>query len=102
VSNQSTQVNSFEMTDEMWARITPLLPLHKKKIKKGRPRLDDRLAMTAIFYKLHHDCSWKALPVGMGAGSTIYDRYKEWLGAGVFDKLRQAGVLSIDQEEEPA
>ncbi len=92
---------SFEIADEVWAKITPLLPRPRKKIKKGRPRMNDRQAMAAILYKLRTDCSWKILPPGLGAGSTVYDRFREWQAAGVFDKLQQAGILQLNQEVSP-
>ena len=97
----SLRVESFEIADEVWAKIAPLLPPSRKKIKKGRPRMNDRQAMTAILYKLQTDCSWKILPPSLGAGSTIYDRYREWQAAGVFDKLQQAGILQFNQEVSP-
>ncbi len=95
------QAESFGIADEIWAKIAPLLPLPRKKIKKGRPRMSDRQAMAAILYKLRTDCSWKILPPGLGAGSTIYDRYREWQTAGVFDKLQQAGILQVNEEVSP-
>ena len=60
--------------------------------------MDDRQAMSAIWRKLHTGCSWKALPRDLGAGSTVYDRFQEWRSAGVFDRLRLAGILQDDQE----
>jgi transposase len=95
------QAESFEIADEVWAKIEPLLPRPRKKIKKGRPRMSDRQAMTAIIYKLRTDCSWKILPPGLGAGSTIYDRFREWQAAGVFEKLLQVGILQSNQEVSP-
>ncbi len=92
------RAGSFDIADEVWARIEPLIPPPRKKIKKGRPRMSDRQAMAAILYKLRTDCSWKILPPGLGAGSTIYDRYREWQAAGVFMKLQQAGILQFDEE----
>ncbi len=97
----SLPAESFEIADEVWARIIPFLPLPRKKIKKGRPRMEDRKAMTAILYKLRTDCSWKILPPCLGAGSTIYDRFREWQAAGVFEKLRSAGILEFDLEVTP-
>ncbi len=91
----------YEIADEAWAKIAPLLPRPRKKIKKGRPRMNDRQAMAAILYKLRTDCSWKILPAGLGAGSTVYDRFREWQAAGVFDKLQQAGILQLNQEVSP-
>jgi len=98
VPAQPTHVGAFEISDEAWAKIAPLLPRPKRKNKKGRPRMDDRQAMTAIWHKLRTGCSWKALPRDLGAGSTVYDRFQEWRSAGVFDRLRRAGVLQPDQE----
>ena len=97
MSAQPPDIGAFEIPDDVWAKIAPLLPLPKRKDKKGRPRMDDRRAMAAILYKLHTSCSWKALPRDLGAGSTIYDRFREWRGAGVFDQLRQAGLLEYDE-----
>jgi transposase len=44
--------SSYEIPDKLWNRIVLLLlPKTKrnKKKKSGRPRMDDRKAMTAIF-----------------------------------------------------
>ena len=41
----------------------------KKKKKAGRPRMDDRKAMSAIFYVLRTGCQWNALPRSLGASS---------------------------------
>jgi transposase len=53
--------------DVLWNRIiVPLLPSRKRKRKKkkaGRPRMNDRKAMSAtIFYVLCTGCQWNALP----------------------------------------
>ncbi len=95
------QAESIGIADEVWAKIEPMLPRPRKKIKKGRPRMSDRQAMTAILYKLRTDCSWKILPPSLGAGSTIYDRFREWQAAGVFEKLQQAGILEVNVEVIP-
>ncbi len=95
------QAESIDIADDVWAKIESMLPRPRKKIKKGRPRMSDRQAMTAILYKLRTDCSWKILPPSLGAGSTIYDRFREWQAAGVFEKLQQAGILVMNEEATP-
>jgi predicted ATPase/transposase/DNA-binding XRE family transcriptional regulator len=80
------------ISDAQWQRIAAELPPTPKQ-HTGRPRLDDRRAMTAIFYALETGCSWKALPRGLGAPSTIHDRFCAWRAAGVFERLWQAGLL---------
>jgi len=65
----------YQLPDELWEHIKPLLPPPKPKKKAGRPRMDDRKAMTAIFYILRTGCQWKALPRSLGAPSTVHDRF---------------------------
>lgn len=89
----------YQIPDEMWERIAPLLPRPKPKKKPGRPRMDDRRAMTAIFYVLRTGCQWKALPRSLGAASTVHDRFQQWQEAGVFARMWQAGVMEYDTKK---
>jgi len=84
-----------EISDDVWARIAPILPPLRRKNRKGRPRMNDRQAMVAIWYKLHTGCSWKALPRELGAAA-LFMTVSEWQAAGVFDQLLQAGILEYD------
>jgi transposase len=42
--------HDYEISDDFWKKIEPLLPLPKPKKKSERPRKDDRKIMSAIFY----------------------------------------------------
>ena len=71
--------SSYEIPEELWNQISTLVhkPRRRKK-KTGRPRMDDRKAMTAIFYIVRTGCQWKALPQrSLGASSTVHDRFQE-------------------------
>jgi putative transposase len=59
--------------------------------------MDDRKAMTAIFYLLRTGCQWSALPKSLGAKSTVYDRFQFWIETDVFLNLWKASLLSYDQ-----
>jgi putative transposase len=91
--------SAYEIPDVLWDKIVLLLPLYKRKKKKkaGRPRMNDRKAMSAIFYVLRTGCQWNALPRSLGASSTVvYDRFQEWRKAGVFKRMWMIdGLLSI-------
>jgi putative transposase len=52
----------YEISDEFWAKLKPLLPLPKPKKKAGRSRKDDRRLLSGIFYLLRTGCQWKSLP----------------------------------------
>ena len=88
----------YLIPDEIWEEIEPLLPPEKPKKKMGRPRMDDRQAMTAIFYVLRTGIQWNALPRSLGASSTVHDRFCEWTEEGVFERIWQAGLLKCDKE----
>jgi putative transposase len=42
----------WEVTDEFWERVQPLIPPTPSHAKGGRPRLSDRRAFEAIVYVL--------------------------------------------------
>jgi putative transposase len=78
--------SAYEIPDVLWDRISLLLPLRKKKKKAGRPRMNDRKAMCAIFYVLRTGCQCNALPRTFGASSTVLNRFQEWRTAGIFKR----------------
>jgi transposase len=87
---------AWRIPDELWEQIEPLLPPEPPHPKGGRPRAPARQMLDAIFYVLRTGIQWKALPRSLGAGSTVHDRFQEWVAAGVFWKLWQAGLLEYD------
>ena len=91
--------SSYEISDELWNQIFTLL-VHKPKRKKktGRPRMNDRKAMTAIFYIVRTGCQWKALPRSLGASSTVHDRFQEWRNYGVFKQMWIDGLKLYDEK----
>ena len=46
----------YQISDELWEKMKPLLLPPKKKKKDGRPQMDDRKAMNAISYVLRTGC----------------------------------------------
>ena len=85
--------NKYQIPDEVWEKIKPLIPPSKSKKKNGRPRMDDRKALNAIFYILRTGCQWNALPRSLGASSTVHDRFQEWREAGLFEQMWKAGLM---------
>jgi putative transposase len=86
----------YHIPDALWFQMVRVLPPPKPRKKDGRPRMDDRQAMTAILYVLRTGCQWKALPRSLGAPSTVHDRFQAWRAAQVFERLWQAGLLTYE------
>lgn len=91
------KTHPWEVSDELWERVEPLIPPSPSHAKGGRPRLPDRQAFAAIIYVLRTSIQWKALPHELGASSTVHDRFQQWEKQGVFQALWQAGLQGYDE-----
>jgi transposase len=97
-NNRTT--TGFRISDELWKVLYPLLPEHVNthRFGGGRPRVPDRRCADAIFYVLRTGGQWEALnQTELCAKSTAHDRFQEWVAAGVFLRLWQAGVARYDE-----
>jgi transposase len=79
------------VSDELWEIIEPLLPPEPPKPQGGRPRVEDRAALSGIIFVLKSGIPWEMLPQEMGCGSgvTCWRRLREWQEAGVWERLQQ-------------
>ena len=91
---------SFQVSDELWEALAPLLPqrVNTHPLGGGRPRVPDRTCANGIFYVLRTGCQWKALDAtGICSGSTAHLRFQEWAAAGVFLDLWRVGLERYDE-----
>jgi transposase len=76
----------FDLSDEEWAIIGPLLP----NKPRGVPRTDDRRVLNGIFHILRTGAPWRDLPERYGPYTTCYNRFNRWAKAGVWLKVFEA------------
>jgi transposase len=76
----------FDLSDEEWAIIAPLLP----KRGRGPERRDDRKILNGIFYILRTGAPWRDLPDRYGPHTTVYNRYVRWGHRGVWKAIFDA------------
>jgi transposase len=91
---------SYQVTDELWAKIQPLLPeyVNPHRFGGGRPRADDRQCFDGILFVLRTGCQWNALnATDICPSSTAHDRFQERVEAGLFRNLWTAGLLEYDK-----
>jgi transposase len=79
------------VSDELWEIIEPLLAPEAPKPQGGRPRVEDRAALSGIIFVLKSGIPWEMLPQEMGCGSgvTCWRRLREWQEAGVWERLHR-------------
>lgn len=90
------------VSDELWQIIEPLLPEEPPKPEGGRPRVDNRAALTGIIFVLKSGIPWEMLPQEMGCGSgvTCWRRLCEWQEAGVWDELHRVLLDRLGEAEQ--
>jgi transposase len=78
---------SLDVDDGLWVVLEPLLP-ERVSLRIGRPRVDDRIALTAILFVVVTGIPCRLLPREIGcSGVTAWRRLRDWQAAGVWDRL---------------
>src|SRR4029453_2368368 len=72
----------FDLSDEEWALLVPLLPKNRKSA-----RVDDRRILNAIFYVLRTGMPWRDLPERYGPYTTAYNRFNRWSRRGIWKRI---------------
>ena len=84
----------FELTDDEWLVIEPLLP----NKPRGVPRVDDRRVIDGILWRFRTGSPWADIPERYGPHTTCYNRFVRWRKAGVWDRLLEAVSQAFDGE----
>ena len=72
----------------MWGRVAPLLP--PQRPPSGRPARDHRTVVNAILWVLRTEAPWRDLPERYGPWSTVWNRFRRWSAAGVWQRVLDA------------
>lgn len=85
----------YELTDQEWNRIAPLLPPEKPN-RPGRPSKDNRTMLNAMVWIARSGAPWRDLPERYGPWETVYSRFRKWVEDGYLDNIFR--VLSLEAE----
>ncbi|WP_324198887.1 transposase [Nocardia amamiensis] len=80
---------SSSLTDPEWTLLEPLLPLPGNHAGRGgRPeKWPRRLVLDAVFYLVRGGIAWAQLPHDFPPAKTMYDIYRRWTKAGVWQRI---------------
>src|SRR4051794_11646393 len=80
----------WQVRDELWEAVAPLVPVHGADPRGGRPRVDDRVCFGAVMFVLFTGIAWQHLPRELGCSpATAHRRLREWQAASVFAALHR-------------
>ena len=85
----------YELTDEQWALIEPLLPPQQGN---GRPYRDHRMVVNAWLWILNTGSPWRDLPERFGPWKTAYNRFNGARTDGTIDRILQALQMRLDAD----
>ncbi len=79
------QIKSWTVSDELWAKVGPLVPVkqrqpgrrYRRKPGAGRKPMAARSIFSAIVYVLRTGCQWKALPREFGSSSAVHKHFQQ-------------------------
>jgi len=77
----------WEVSDDLWERILPVLLEFWPKKATGRKVANWRLVLNGIIFRMRSGCQWDQLPRRFGRKSTVHDWFQRWNQAGVMAKV---------------
>jgi len=85
----------YELTDEHWKRIEPLLPAQKPRT--GRPNGEHRQIVNGIIWELKSGAPWRELPARYGKVGRVSSRFYRWVQGGVWQRVLDALRSQADE-----
>src|SRR5207247_4008811 len=77
----------YQLSDELWSRLEPLVEKAKKYRQGVKPELTDRLFLEALLYIARTGIPWRDLPSEFGAFDAVYNRFRRWEASGRLRRL---------------
>jgi putative transposase len=87
----------WEVDDELWGFVSPVLEEAYPPKGTGRPRVDFRQVFNAIVYRMRTGCQWNRMPAELGSDSSNHRWFQQWQEDGVLEKVWAVLVERCDE-----
>lgn len=87
----------YNVPEELWAVVAPLMPVEEAKPQGGRPRVPNYRIFGGVLYRLRTGCQWEAVPRRFGTSSTLQRRFQQWCESGLMDRIFDAALRFYDE-----
>jgi transposase len=95
----------WELNDEQWAVIEPVLRPHRRVDNRGRPWNDTRVVLKGVFWILGTGAQWRELPEKYPPYQTCHRRFQQWVQSGKLERalklpaqhLHERGQLNLEE-----
>ena len=95
----------WELTDEQWELVEPVLRPPRRADNRGRPWQDTRSVLHGVLWVLGTGAQWRELPEKYPPFQTCHRRFQQWVRSGQLEqalamlaqRLHQRGQLNLDE-----
>jgi transposase len=95
----------WEVTDEQWELLEPVLRPARREDNRGRPWHETRAVVNGVLWVLGTGAQWAEMPEKYPPYQTCHRRFQQWVRDGQFVKalrllathLHQRGKLNLDE-----
>ena len=81
----------WEISDDPWEQIHPVILEMDPRKSTGRKRVDPRRILDGIIFRMRTGCHWNRLPGELGDDSTIHSTihstFQRWVRLGVLERI---------------
>ena len=77
-----------DLSEAEWRLLEPRLP--PERGRKSRPAFDDRQIVNGILWRIRTGAPWRDLPEKYGKWMTVYQHFRRWSGAGIWEAVAKA------------
>jgi transposase len=77
----------FEVTEEQWNWMEPILRPVRRPDGKGRPPADTRRMLNGVLWILGTGAQWRELPPEYGPFQTVHGRFQRWVREGKLEQV---------------
>lgn len=85
-----------QLSDEGWEYVEPHLPIGEYGPYPARLREQ----FEGVIWRFRTGAQWREMPERFGAWPTVYNRFRQWRDAGVFEKLLEGLIAEAAKREQ--
>ena len=95
----------WELTEEQWEMVEPVLRPERRSDNRGRPWHDTRAVLNGVLWVLGTGAQWRELPEKYPPYQTCHRRFQQWVRSGKLEEalqglawhLREQGKLKLEE-----
>ena len=89
----------WELTDEQWQLIEPILRPARRADNRGRPWHDTRAVLNGVLWVLGTGAQWREMPEKYPPFQTCHRRFQQWVRGGKLEKALQRLARYLHEED---